>query len=93
MLCTFCYLIGRTTGRFGVCISHLTLLMMDQHHIYSPKCLSSEFVGEVQSDPAARDKILNSDDQLVFITPECIITNISFRETFLSAPYKNNLWH
>ena len=56
--------------------------------MHSPKGLSSEFVGEAESDPAARDKILNSDEQLVFITPECIIINKTYRDIFLQLLIK-----
>ena len=65
--------------------------MMDQQHKYSPKGLSTEYVGETQTDYAARERILNGDVQLVFITPECIITNKTFRNMLLSVPYQEKL--
>ena len=61
-----------------VCQLSFTSLMMDQQYKYSPKGLRSEHFGEAQSDPTAREKILNSDDQLVFITP-----NKTYHDIFL----------
>ena len=62
-----------TSGSIVVCISPLTSLMMDQRAKYHARGLNAEFVGEAQTDPATKDKVLKGEVQLVFITPEGII--------------------
>ena len=82
------------TGKSGsivVCISPLTSLMMDQCAKYAPRGLHAEFVGEAQTDPTTKDKVLKGEVQLVFITPESIICNSVYRKMLMSVAYKEKL--
>jgi len=78
-----------TSGSNVVCISPLTSLMMDQRAKYTPTGMQAEFVGEAHTDPAIKDKVLRGKVQLVFITPESIISSSVYRK--LSAVYTEKL--
>ena len=52
------------TGSIVVCISPLTSIMMDQTAKYSPKGLSTEFVGEAQTDSDVIRRVLKRQVQL-----------------------------
>ena len=54
-----------TSGSIVVCISPLTSLMMDQHAKFTPRGLQTEFVGEEQTNPQKKDKVLRGEVQLV----------------------------
>ena len=74
-----------------VCISPLLSLMVDQQSKFSPKGLSTEYVGESQRDLAVKHKILNGDVQLVYISPESLIMNKTYRSMLLTPQYQQNL--
>ena len=84
-------LLPGTEGSIVVCISPLTSLMVDQQAKYSPRGLKTDFVGEAQIDPAVKDIVLQGSVQLVYITPECIIENNTYRDMLLSPPYQEKL--
>ena len=87
----FAILFTGKSGSIVVCISPLTSLMMDQQAKYSLRDLKVEFVGEAQTDPLRKKKVLNGEVQLVFITPENIIEHRVYWEMLLSSVYQNNL--
>ena len=64
--------------------------MMDQKQKFS-ECLRSEYIGEAQADPDVKDRVLKGEVQLVFLTPETLINNKTFRNMLLSPPYQQNL--
>ena len=74
-----------------VCVSPLTSLMMDQQAKYAPKGIKVQFVGEVQSDPGAKDVVLEGRAQLVFISPESLIRKKVYRNMLLSSQYKRDM--
>ena len=74
-----------------MCISPLNSLMMDQHTRFSLRGLSTEFIGEAQTDPSVCGKVLRGEVQLVFITPENLIENLTYRKMLLSSRYKDRL--
>ena len=78
-------------GSIVVRISLLTSLMLDERAQYSPKGLNVEFVGEAQTDLSCKRRILNGEVQLVFITPENVLDNKTYREMLLSQIYQSNL--
>ena len=80
-----------TSGSIVVCISPLTSLMMDQHAKFTPRGLQTEFVGEGQTNPQKKDKVLRGEVQLVYISPESAICNRTYRNMFLSSAYKERL--
>jgi len=65
--------------------------MVDQQSKFSPKGLSTEYVGEAQPDLAVKRKVLNGDVQLVYISPECLIMNKTYRSMLLLPQYQQNL--
>ena len=80
-----------TSGSIVVCISPLTSLMIDQHAKYTPSGLITEFVAEAQCDEKAADRVMRAEVQLVYIIPESVMCNPTYRDMFLSLPYKERL--
>ena len=74
-----------------VCITPLTSLMMDQKSKFTPRGITAEFVGECQSDRFAIESVLRGNVELVFISPESIITNPLYRNMLLTKAYKDNM--
>ena len=65
--------------------------MMDQRAKFSPKGIMTEFVGEDQHDDNAIKRVTKGDVQLLFISPESLITNPVYRNMLLSPIYKESL--
>ena len=65
--------------------------MMDQRAKYSLRGLHTDFIGEAQVDPAIKGKVLNGEFQLLFITPESMIDNSTYRNMLLSPTYRQKL--
>ena len=65
--------------------------MMDQHSKFLSLGLSTEFVGEIQTDKSVIRKVLNGEVQLVYITPENVIDIPMYRNMLVSEKYKENL--
>ena len=63
--------------------------MLDQHAKFSLKGLKTDFVGEGQSDPMAEHRVCTGVSQLVFISPESLLTR--YWKMLLRQVYKNNL--
>ncbi|XP_062521790.1 uncharacterized protein LOC134196591 [Corticium candelabrum] len=78
-------------GSIVVCVSPLTSLMIDQKSKLLPRGLKCEFVGEAQTDDNAVGEVLTGKVQLVFISPENLLGNPTFRTMFLKKIYKDNL--
>ena len=68
------------TGSIVVCLSPLTSLMMDQHSKYSSRGFCSKFIGEAQHYTKARQRVLDGEAQLIFITPESIMQIKAYRD-------------
>ena len=78
-----------STGSIVICISPLTTVMIDQQAKFTAMGLNAEFVGEAQENREVVSKVLNG--QLVFISPENLLNNKSYRGMLLSDKYKNKL--
>lgn len=65
--------------------------MIDQRAKFTPRNLSTEFIGEAQTDPTAERKVLKGEIQLVLISPESIINVARYRNMLLSQVYKDKL--
>ena len=65
--------------------------MMDQKSKFTPRGVIAEFVGEAQCDRLAVEKVVKGEVDIVFISPESIITNPIFRNMLLSKVYKDNM--
>ena len=72
-------------------ISPLTSIMMDQTAKFSPRGLATDFVGETQMSGEVTKRVLSGLTQLVFISPESIITNPRFRNMLMAPRYKEKL--
>ena len=72
-------------------VSPLTSLMLDQRAKFSPRGLRVEFVRELQSDPQVLQNIQAGKFQLVFVSPESLLTNPIWREMVRSLVYQENL--
>ncbi len=64
---------------------------MDQHSKFTACGLKTEHIGESHYNGSVKDKILNGEVQLVFMSLESLLNNIKFRKMLLSPPYKRNL--
>ena len=64
--------------------------MMDQRSKFTPSGVIAEFVGESQCDRLAVERVVTGEVDMVFISPESIITNPIFRNMLLSKSYKDN---
>ena len=76
-----------TSGSIVVCVSPLQSLMMDQHTKFALRGLQVEIVGEAQTDPTAKDRVIRGEVQFVFITPESVISIRVYRNMLVSAVY------
>ena len=65
--------------------------MIDQQSKFARYGLSTEFVGEAQTDKEVSKRVLNGKVQLIFITPENIVENPMFRNMLVSKIFKENL--
>lgn len=74
-----------------MCVSPLTSLMIDQREKFTPRGISAEFVGGAQEDENCIKKVLQGKVQLVYISPESLLNNCSFRNMLLSPTYKTKL--
>ena len=71
-----------------ICVSPLMSLMMDQQQKFS---LATEFVGEAQQDHSAIARVKEGQVQLMYISPESLLTNHLWRELLRSDVYRENL--
>jgi bloom syndrome protein len=65
--------------------------MMDQKAKFSLKGISTEFLGEDQMDQNVIKNVLMGNVQLVYISPECVMNNIMYRNMILSPTYNEKL--
>ena len=65
--------------------------MVDQRDKLKAKNVNVEFVGEAQMDYSVKDKVIQGKIELVFISPESILCNSSYRNMLRSSVYKHNL--
>ena len=79
------------TNSIAVCVSPLTAIMQEQARRFTAAGIKSGFVGEAQKDPDVRQKVLDGDLNLVYISPENLINNSRYRNMLLSPRYKQSL--
>ena len=78
-------------GSIVLCVSPLTLLMLDQRSKFSPRGLSVEFVGEAQESSEAMNEVKKGKVQLVYTSPESLISIHHCRSMLSSDVYRQNL--
>ena len=70
-----------------LCVSPRTSLMVDQKAKFVPRGMSAQFVGEAQCDPQAVESVREGKAQLLFISPESLLSNPSWRDMLRTAVY------
>ena len=53
--------------------------------------MSAQFVGEAQCDPLAMEEVREGKAQLLFISPESLLSNPSWLDMLRTAVYQDNL--
>ena len=74
-----------------VIVTPLTALMLDQKERFSRTGLRVEFVRSVQDNDAAIGEVISGSVQLVYISPESILTNKKFRGMLQKEIYQDKL--
>lgn len=82
---------GITERSIAVCISPLSAIMIEQSEKFNKWRILTEYVGEMQTDPDARRKVVCGEVQVVLISPENAIENPMYRNMFLSTVYKQQM--
>ena len=65
--------------------------MVDQQQKFVAKGIRAEFVGEAQTDHTVMDKVLCGDLQLLYISPENLLNNKTYRSMLHSPTYTDKL--
>ena len=78
-------------GSIVLCVSPLTSLMLEQREKYSAKGICCEFVGELQQDIEAITNVKRGLAQLLFISPESLLSNPQWREMLLLPVYQKRV--
>lgn len=65
--------------------------MIDQRSKFARYGISTEFVGEAQTEKSVVKRVLNGDVQLVYVTPENIVENPIYRNMLASKAYVKKL--
>ena len=86
-LCLYIYAAGKS-GCIVLCISPLTAIMIEQRKKFTAKGIKTEFVGEAQIDNSAKDRVVNGQVQLLYISPENLLYNSRYWNMLSSPVYK-----
>lgn len=74
-----------------VCVSPLSALMLDQVTKFEKRGLLTAHVGRNQKDLKVKDDVAEGKYQLVYMSPESLLMNLTWREMFRSRVYRDNL--
>ena len=74
-----------------VCVSPLSALMLDQVTKFNNRGLLTAHVGKNQKDLKVRVDVEGGKYQLVYMSPESLLLNLTWREMFRSRVYRDNL--
>ena len=58
---------------------------------YGSKGIKAAFVGKDQKDETIKEQVIKGDFELVFMSPESMLTVLKYREMFRSVAYQKNL--
>ena len=78
-------------GSIVVVVTPLTALMLDQKERFLRTVIRVEFVGSAQDNERAIEEVLNGTVQLVYISPESILSNKKFRAMLQKEIYQERL--
>lgn len=65
--------------------------MIDQKRKFVPRGINVEFVGQCQSNETAVVSVIRGEVQLVYISPESLLCNRSYRTMLQNARYQEKL--
>ena len=74
-----------------IVVSPLTSLMMEQRQKFTTDGIPAEFVGELQQDLDAMQGVKDGKYQLLYISPESLLSNPQWRNMLLSTTYRKNI--
>ena len=74
-----------------LCISPLTVLMLEQRTKFTLRGIRSEFIGQLQQDVFDLIAVQRGQVQLLYVSPESILCNPQWREMLLLEVYQKNL--
>ena len=83
--------LSRTAYSIVIVITPLAALMKEFKEKFAPKGISAEFLGELQDDTGATERVIEGKHQLVFCSPENLLENPSLRDMLTSSTYKDKL--
>ena len=78
-------------GSIVLCVSPLIAIMVEQTAKFIALGVNAQFVGEAQSDATVRQRVIDGEYQLVFISPENLLCNPQYRGMLHSLQYKSKL--
>ena len=77
-------------GAIVLCISPLTALMMEQRTKFSVRGISTEYIS-FQQDIETMDRVRKGMVQLLYVSPESILSNPQWRDMLLLPVYQKNI--
>ena len=80
-----------TSQSVVVVVSPLIALMKDRVRAMKEKAVSAVYVGDLSDDDRAISKVCNEEYQLVYMSPEALLTDEQWRDMLLSPVYHENL--
>ena len=81
----------RTKSSIVLVVSPLAALMAEQKKRFVPMVVNAEFLGELQTDPEAVDRVTKGLHNLVLVSPENLCFNCIIRDMLLNKVYQQNL--
>ena len=78
-------------GSICLVVSPLTALMTDQVNAFEIRGLTAASCGSHQTDRETLDRIRAGCYQLVYITPEALVNNTTYRNMLLESVWQENL--
>lgn len=85
------YLRGHKALSIILCVVPLQSLMMDQYQRFKQLGLSVEYISGIHHHKDILDKVYSGLVQLVYISPESLLTNLHWRDMLRSQVYQENL--
>ena len=76
-------------GSIALCLSPLMALMMEQRSKFTVKGIRAEFVGQLQHAILALTAVKHGKFQLLYVSPECMLSNPQWKEMLLLLVYQS----
>ena len=72
-------------------VTPLISLMLDQRNKFILRGITTEFVGDAQTNEQAVERVINGQVQLVYISPESLLQNRRYRSMLKSRAYQERM--